>query len=364
MRTLHLPVNIASQVSTTIRGLREAGWPAEGLCHSARIQDCRGVRVLTTDRPKGAAGRARYLARAFPAVIRAIAAADLVHWYSGPALPGALDLQWAKMLGKPGVVEFWGSDIRRPALECRRNPNFAELWNSGRYEYQSCESEAGSVRLQARFARLGFAALVPSPSLEDYLDKAVFGRWFRTRQRIPLEDYPLNLPDPEVRRPLVVHMPSARHTKGTAHVLAAVDEVRKDADFEFLLIENMPRAAAAAELARADVLVDQLNYGDYGLAAVEGMASGKPVICYLHDDVRRRLPAALPIVSAGPGDLAAALKRLVSSGPLRRRLGEEGRAYVEAHHSAQAWAGRLMEIYRQITVSCGNHVPAPSQAGL
>ena len=37
--------------------------------------------------------------------------------------------------------------------------------------------------------------------------------------------------------------------------------------------------------AKADVIVDQLRCGSHGVFAVEAMATGKPVLCYIRDEL-------------------------------------------------------------------------------
>jgi len=56
----------------------------------------------------------------------------------------------------------------------------------------------------------------------------------------------------------------------------------------------------------------------------------------------------VPIVSVTKEDLVEKLRPLVESFELRKRLGEEGRAYVERIHDLDKVADRLIEIYRSI----------------
>jgi glycosyltransferase involved in cell wall biosynthesis len=56
----------------------------------------------------------------------------------------------------------------------------------------------------------------------------------------------------------------------------------------------------------------------------------------------------VPIVSATKDDLVEKLRPLVESFELRKRLGEEGRGYVERVHDLDKVADRFIEIYRTI----------------
>lgn len=84
--------------------------------------------------------------------------------------------------------------------------------------------------------------------------------------------------------PIVIHAPSHRGAKGTAHILEAVDRLKAEGvAFEFVLVEKLSNTEARKLYERADLVVDQLLAGWYGGFAVEAMALGKPVICYLRD---------------------------------------------------------------------------------
>ena len=64
-------------------------------------------------------------------------------------------------------------------------------------------------------------------------------------------------------------------------------------------------------LRSSDVFLDQFVISGYGVAAIEAMAYGKPVVCYIAPSVAEHYPAELPIVNAGQDDLAASLESLL-----------------------------------------------------
>ena len=96
--------------------------------------------------------------------------------------------------------------------------------------------------------------------------------------------------------PLVVHAPSRRGVKGTEAILRAVERLQKRVNFRFMLIENLPHAEAKAAYKEADVVIDQLRIGWYGVLATETMALGKPTIAYIRDDLWHKHGAKLPII--------------------------------------------------------------------
>ena len=118
------------------------------------------------------------------------------------------------------------------------------------------------------------------------------------------------------------------------------------------MIENVRHDEVGARIATADVVVDQLNSGWYGLFAIEAMAHGKPVVGFIHDEAAKRTADAfdveVPIVRTTEETLVRDLHPLVESAELRRECGHASRAYVERVHDADKMADRLIAIYSHL----------------
>ena len=156
------------------------------------------------------------------------------------------------------------------------------------------------------------------------------------------------VPPSDSTRPRVVHAPSHRGKKGTEHVLAALEGL----PVELELVEGLHHDEARRRYEAADIVVDQLNAGWYGLFAIEAMALGKPVITFLHEEAVRRTAEAfgveVPIVSATKDTLRETVSRLAADPAERRRLGAAGRAYVEQVHDIERIADRLLDLYARL----------------
>lgn len=160
---------------------------------------------------------------------------------------------------------------------------------------------------------------------------------------------PAEAPDDGIVR--IVHAPNHRHYKGTRFLVDAVDALRADGlPVELVLIEGMPTEEARAHYARADIVADQFLIGAYALFAIEGMALGKPVVCYLNERFYDAHPewSEAPIVSADPDSLKATLRGLVENADRRRELGARGPAYVRKYHSLESVGADLDRWYRQV----------------
>ncbi len=148
------------------------------------------------------------------------------------------------------------------------------------------------------------------------------------------------------KRPIVVHAPSSRRRKGTEHVVAACEGL----DVELRIVEGVRHDEAVAHYREADIVVDQLNAGWYGLLAIECLALGKPVLTFLRDEAVQRTEEAydtqVPLVGVTAETLRDRLVELVAAGPAEwRRIGELSRAYVERVHDVERVTDMLVELY-------------------
>src|SRR5205814_10162633 len=112
------------------------------------------------------------------------------------------------------------------------------------------------------------------------------------------------------------------------------------------IVECLRHDEAFERYRRADIVVDQLNAGWYGVFAIECLALGKPVVTFLHDEAVRRTEEAygtkVPLVSATKETLRESLRPLVEDAALRRQIGAASRAYAERLHDVDAIAGQLV----------------------
>jgi glycosyltransferase involved in cell wall biosynthesis len=262
------------------------------------------------DRPSGFWGRQ---AVQWPAFLRLLPRTDVFHFYFGWTLvPRRLQWPILKATRRKSVLHFLGSDIRGKAPD------------------ELAYARGADVRIVGSYDALRWvpdAHIVP-PGLD-----------LRRYAPALTEDRP---------RPVVLHAPSSRRRKGTERVIEACEGL----DVELDIVDGLRHEEARRHYERADIVVDQLNAGWYGIFALEAMALGKPVLSYLRDEAvqetERALGVQVPIVRITKETLRDRIAELARSPEERQRIGASSRAYVEQVHDADRGADRLIAIYRSL----------------
>jgi glycosyltransferase involved in cell wall biosynthesis len=308
LRVVHCPVNTAGVPWTNVQALRRHGVDAQlvvferGFLHPEAD--------VSLDR-RG--GLVRRQATQWRALRQLLPRTDVFHFYFGLTLvPRSLQFPILAALRKKSVFHYLGSDIR------------------------------GKTPAELAFGKKAGAEIVGSYD-------AI--RWVPEAHVIPPGiDLSRIKPAPAAERvrPVIVHAPSSRAKKGTEHVIAACEGL----DVDLQIVEGLHHDDAFALYRDADIVVDQLNAGWYGLFAIECMALGKPVVAFLHEEAVRRTEKAfgaeVPIVSATAGTLRERLRPLVADAGERRRIGAASRAYVERVHDVEQIADRLLDVYARL----------------
>ncbi|MEO5634458.1 hypothetical protein [Gaiella sp.] len=308
LRVTLCPVNTAGVPWTLAQALRRRGVDAKLV-----VFERYGLHPEADVSLDRSGGFARRQATQWAALARLLPRTDVFHFIFGLTLvPQSLQFPILRTTRRKSVMHYLGSDIRGKTPEELASGKKAGAEIVGSYDAIRWVPEASVIP-----PGIDLRNLVPAPPS----DRA---------------------------RPVVLHAPSSRDRKGTEHVIAAVEGL--DADLE--IVEGLHHEEAFERFRNADIVVDQLNAGWYGLFAIECMALGKPVVTFLHEDAVRRTEEAfgttVPIVSATAETLREKLRPLVADAAERRRLGEASRAYVELVHDQERVTDRLLDVYARL----------------
>jgi len=151
--------------------------------------------------------------------------------------------------------------------------------------------------------------------------------------------------------PLVLHAPSNTTYKGSKFILKALEELRDEGiNFELKLLNRVPYTEAIQWYKKADIIVDQILIGWYGVLAIECMAMGKPVAVYMRNDLVKT-PEEVPVHNINIDDVKQRLRELIQDYELRRYLAERGREYVKQVHDESVVIPKLISVYKKIMES-------------
>ena len=308
LRVTLCPVNTAGVPWTIAQALRRRGVDARLV-----VFERYGLHPEADVSLDRSGGFARRQATQWAALARLLPQTDVFHFIFGLTLvPQSLQFPILRLARKKSVMHYLGSDIRGKKPEQLAYGKKAGAEIVGSYDAIRWVPEASVIPPGIDVSRIA-----PSPP-------------------------------PNRNRPVILHAPSSRGRKGTEHVIAAVEGL--DADLE--IVEGLHHDEAFQRYRNADIVVDQLNAGWYGLFAIECMALGKPVVTFLHEEAVRRTEEAfattVPIVSATAETLREQLRPLVADAAERRRLGEASRAYVELVHDQERITDRLLDVYARL----------------
>jgi glycosyltransferase involved in cell wall biosynthesis len=308
LRVVHCPVNTAGVPWANVQALRRRGVEAELVVFNRYPLHPEADRSL-----ERRGGFLRRQATQWRTLLELLPKTDVFHFYFGLTLvPRSMQFPILRALRKKSVMHFLGSDIRGKTPAQLAYGKRADAQVVGSYDAIRWVPEAEFVPPGIDITSIG-----PSPPT----DRA---------------------------RPVILHAPSSRRRKGTEHVIAACEGLEAD----LVLVEGLQHTEAFERYREADIVVDQLNSGWYGLFAIECMALGKPVVTFLHEEAVHRteqeLGVRVPLVAATKENLRDRLEPLVASAEERRRIGAESRAYVEHVHDVERVADRLLALYARL----------------
>lgn len=240
-------------------------------------------------------------------------------------------------LGIAQGLVFHGSDIRNPAGHAEREPESP----------YTDPDNALTATLQARVDALmphvdAFEGPVHVTTLDllDYLPGATWLPLVVESEFWHCDSVPMQ----HNGAPVVFHVPSkANGVKGSDAVDEVCQRLHHERRIRYFRAEGLTRAEMRERMLAADIVIDQLRIGDYGVTAVEGMAAGKVVIGHVSDRVRARLEDEIPVVQATANTLRYVLVGLLEERERAVELSAAGRAFVATYHDGRRSAAVLAD---------------------
>ncbi len=245
------------------------------------------------------------------------------------------DVEYLQNAGIQVALAFHGSEIRDPAAHAAAHR--ASPFANPRDPYTARLQQVADRNL-ALAREFEGPIFVSTPDQLDYLPRAT---WLPVV--VDLEVWPLQAREtPDV--PLVVHAPSNPVLKGTAQIEAALQPLIDSGRIRYARVTGMQPADAAALVRRADIVIDQVLLGLYGVLACEGLASGAVVLGHLGDRLRSRVPEEVPVTEVTVEDLGDRLVEVLDDLPNLAARAPERRSFVERWHDGR-YAASVLNVF-------------------
>ncbi len=352
LRVLHSPVNVGNQPWVLSRYERSLG------VHSDLILNYNTWVGYSSDRTLGTYAGVRWkeILKRAPVGFFSPFYYDVLHCYFGKSLlfwddlgAGNLfpywDIKIAKKLGKKVYMTLQGCDVRLASESNKRN-QFTPCANGRCSAFGACVSSYDNLRRKmiSEILPLCDQVFFLNPELGHFLPGGTFLPYASA------EVEKVDVHSPRVDRiPKIVHAPSDGNIKGTRMILDALESIRSQYDFEIILVKNKTHREAMELYKDADFAIDQVLAGWYGGFAVEMMAMGVPVMCWIREEDSLFLPkglrADLPILSIHPENLARDIGHYLQQKDMWQKWSDDSRKYVLKWHNPRRIAESMIKMY-------------------
>lgn len=147
------------------------------------------------------------------------------------------------------------------------------------------------------------------------------------------------------RRPVVLHTPTRTTLKGTESIRAAMSRLEAEGVIEYREVQGVSHAQMPSIVAQADIVIDQVGMGIYGVSSVEAMMAGRIAVAQVwkesKDFIVKTTGSELPIVDADPDRLETVIREIVNHPEENLTRSTAGQRYAAVVHSSAAAAKAL-----------------------
>jgi glycosyltransferase involved in cell wall biosynthesis len=329
MRIFHGLQNIGGKAGLLAKAQRRFGVDAMSFCTSTGSFNFPADKILL---------RTKW--SRFKLLIIALFKYNVFQFYFDSTFTGYLlwELPILKLLRKKIFFYFCGCDVRNRQLTIEK------------YQYSACKEcfpplcSPNREKIIASALKYADGIFVSTPDLLEFVSGSkLLPPPVELSRLEQLRNIPVYFKSDKIR---IAHAPTNEAIKGTAHIKKAIAQLQKEGyPLEFIFITGKSHEECIHKTAEADIVVDQVLLGVYGIYAAESMAMGKPVICYIREDLRSHYHADLPIISAHKDNLVDVLKSVIEQRNRWSEWGNQGMEYVKKNHSSEVIAKKMIEAY-------------------
>lgn len=339
--------NCASVINSLTIGFEKINIPVKSLSFDFKrslYNNYSKIKCICSDNHPGRVKQFFYKLKGFIILIRYLLWCDVVHIY------GTKQKWHYWLIGKMAknkFVTFVGSEIRMPEVELAFNPFYKYAFYNEAYEYKH-ESHNQSDALVRYLTKLKYGFIVWDTGT--FIDRKITKKIGIVPHASVNNIQNIFFRPENGRKVLIIHSPTAPVAKGTEFVLKAIEILEhKGIPFEFKLLTNLPNEEYQRILLEADIYVDQLIWGGYGVAAQQALQMGKVVVAYMNPEILKLFEGDLPVQNATINNLAEVLEKLITNRELREQISTQSLLFYETTHEPGNVAKKMLATYQKLS---------------
>ncbi len=163
-------------------------------------------------------------------------------------------------------------------------------------------------------------------------------------------------PQSEAKKPVIFHGVNTKnfYKKGSDYFDQALEIIKQERPglFEIVRTEDLPYATYMAQLAKSDIVLDQVLGYDQGYNALEAMAQGKVLLTCAEKEWREHynIPEHCVALNALPDaqKIVSLLIELIDHPKQRVILGEQARNFIEKEHHHKKVAQKYVDVWSSV----------------
>jgi glycosyltransferase involved in cell wall biosynthesis len=278
--------------------------------------------------------------KSFLFIYEVVSKGSIIHYHGGSILPKDIDTYIFKFFKIPMVKSWGGGDARITSEAVNLNPYF--------YRYEEVLKDTRIRQMLTRLANNN-VYIATDPEMTTY-SKPYFKQIYSFFAPINFDTITCVYPKANINKSVFLHIPTHKFVKGTIHIENAFKKLQAEGlEFEFKYLEpNLTQEQVKIEISKCDVYVDELRVGSYGVTAMEALASGKPTMTFIREDLVDKFPKELPFVNTNPDTIYDNLKDLIQNPEQLNEIGKRSRKYVEKYHDVNVVVEDMIKLYRKI----------------
>lgn len=256
----------------------------------------------------------------------------------GYLLTNFKDIRILRFFKKKVAVIFAGCDVRMPNHVKHYKWNVCSNCQQTYKDLVGCQPEIKSLKLEK--LKRNFEFIFSPDECGGFFDGVYSTYYFPVRKPV-YKSLGSNNSD---RKFTIVHAPSNEDYKGSMYIYEAISLLKPKYDFDFVKLQGLPKQELYEVISSADLLIDQMLGGFYGVLSVETMLLGIPVICYIHPDIWKKIENDCPIINASPDDLVWQLDKILSNPSVLIPLKQQSINYAVNYHSPKLVASKMLSV--------------------